>query len=307
MNKVIISCAITGAVHTPTMSPHLPISPDQIVTESLAAARAGAAILHLHARSPDGRPTPSAKVFMQFLPSIAAECDAVINITTGGSVHMTMDERLEGALAAQPELASLNMGSFNFAFFPMARKYKSWKNEWERPYIEQTESNIFRNTFADIKNILEKLGKGCGTRFEFECYDIGHLYNLAYFAEAGLIEPPFLVQSIFGVMGGIGADPENVFMMRQTADRLFGKDYVWSLFAAGRHQMPFITLGAVMGASVRVGLEDSLYIAKGRLAASNAEQVAKIGRILEDLSLDVASADDARQVLHLKGRTHVAF
>lgn len=308
MSKVIISCAITGAVHTPSMSPHLPVTPEEIAQQSVDASRAGAAIIHLHARNPvDGRPTPSADVFMQFLPRIAEQTDAVINITTGGSVAMTLEERLQGALRASPEMASLNMGSLNFAMFRMAEKARSWKHEWEQPYLRATEDGIFRNTFKDIKYILQTLGEGHGTKFEFECYDVGHLYNLAYFVEAGMIKPPFLVQTIFGVMGGIGADPENVLLMKQTADRLFGRDYVWSLFAAGKAQMPFGTMGAVLGANVRVGLEDSLYLGRGRLATSNAEQVEKMRRILEEIGLDVASPDEARNILKLKGRENVSF
>ncbi|MFT3719130.1 3-keto-5-aminohexanoate cleavage protein [Pseudorhodoferax sp.] len=308
MSKTIISCAITGSVHTPTMSPYLPCTPEEIAEQSIAAAKAGAAIIHLHARNPaDGSPSPAAEVYMQFLPRIAEQTDAVLNITTGGSVAMTLDQRLEGALRASSEMASLNMGSINFAMFRMADKPRQWKHDWEVPYLKSTEDGIFRNTFRDIRYILETLGQTHGTKFEFECYDIGHLYNLAYFVEIGLVKPPFLIQSVFGVMGGIGADPENVLLMKQTADRLFGKDYVWSLFAAGRQQMPFVTMGAVMGANVRVGLEDNLYMGRGQLATSNAEQVAKIGRILTELGLDIATPDEARQILQLKGRANVAF
>lgn len=308
MPKVIVSCAITGSVHTPSMSPHLPITPEEIAQQSIAASHAGAAIIHLHARNPvDGRPTPSADVFMQFLPQIAQQSDAVINITTGGSVSMTLEERLQGALRASPEMASLNMGSFNFAMFRMAEKPRAWKHDWEQPYLHSTEDGIFRNTFRDIKYILQTLGQGHGTRFEFECYDVGHLYNLAYFVEMGLVKPPFLVQTIFGVMGGIGPDPENVFLMKQTADRLFGRDYVWSLFATGKNQMPFVTMGAAMGANVRVGLEDNLFLERGRLATSNAEQVEKMRRILSEIGLDVASPDEAREMLKLKGRQNVGF
>ncbi|MBN3732989.1 3-keto-5-aminohexanoate cleavage protein [Burkholderia sp. Tr-20390] len=308
MSKTIISCAITGSVHTPTMSPYLPCTPDQITEHSIAAAQAGAAIIHLHARNPvDGSPSSSADVYMQFLPRIAEQTDAVLNITTGGSVTMTLEQRLEGALRASSEMASLNMGSINFAMFRMAEKSREWKHDWEVPYLKNTEDGIFRNTFRDIRYILETLGKTHGTRFEFECYDIGHLYNLAYFVEIGLVKPPFLIQSVFGVMGGIGADPENVLLMKQTADRLFGKDYVWSLFAAGRQQMPFVTMGAVMGANVRVGLEDNLFMGRGRLATSNAEQVAKISRILTELGLEIATPDEARAMLGLKGRDKVNF
>lgn len=308
MSKIIISCAITGGVHTPTLSPHLPITPVQIAEQSIAAAQAGAAILHLHARDPrDGRPTPDPDVFMQFLPRIAERTDAVINITTGGSLSMTLDQRLLGALRAQPEMASLNMGTINFAFFGMAAKARAWQYDWEEPYIKSTDEGIFRNTFKDIRTIIERLGKGCNTRFEFECYDVGHLYNLAYFVDAGLVQPPFLVQSVFGIMGGIGADPECVATMKQTADRLFGKQYVWSLLAAGKHQMPIVTMGAIMGANVRVGLEDSLFIGRGQLAQSNAEQVLKIRRILAELGLEIATPAEARQMLQLKGRENVAF
>lgn len=308
MPKVIISCAVTGAVHTPTMSAHLPVTPVEIAQQSVDAARAGAAIIHLHARDPsDGRPTPSADVFMQFLPQIARQTDAVVNITTGGSIAMSLEERLQAALRVSPEMASLNMGSLNFAMFRMADKPRAWKHEWEQPYLRATEDGIFRNTFRDIRHILQTLGEGHGTRFEFECYDIGHLYNLAYFVEIGMVKPPFLVQTIFGIMGGIGADPENVLLMKQTADRLFGSDYVWSLFAAGKNQMPFATMGAVMGANVRVGLEDSLYLGRGRLARSNAEQVAKIRTILDEVGLDIASPDEARDILKLKGRHNVLF
>ncbi|HEF4748161.1 TPA: 3-keto-5-aminohexanoate cleavage protein [Burkholderia multivorans] len=306
--KTIISCAITGAVHTPSMSPYLPCTPDEIAEQSIAAAEAGAAIIHLHARNPaDGSPSPSADVYMRFLPRIAERTDAVINITTGGSVTMTLEDRLQGALRASPEMASLNTGSLNFAMFRMAEKPREWKHEWEVPYLKATEDGIFRNTLRDIKYILETLGKTHGTKFEFECYDIGHLYNLAYFVDIGMVKPPFLVQSVFGVMGGIGADPENIFLMKQTADRLFGQDYVWSLFAAGKQQMPFTTMGALMGANVRVGLEDSLFLERGRLATSNAEQVAKIRRILTELGVEIATPDEARQMLQLKGRNNVAF
>jgi uncharacterized protein (DUF849 family) len=290
------------------MSPHLPITPEEIAQQSIDAVHAGAAIIHLHARDPaDGRPTPSAGVYGQFIPAIARSTEAVINITTGGSTSMTLEERLQGALSASPEMASLNMGSMNFAMFRMAEKPRIWKHGWEQPYLRASEDGIFRNTFGDIKYILQTLGQGHGTKFEFECYDIGHLYNLAYFVEKGMIKPPFLIQTIFGVMGGIGADPENIFLMKQTADRLFGRDYVWSMFAAGKKQMPFAAMGAVMGANVRVGLEDSLYLEQGRLATSNAEQVTKVRTILETFGLEVASPDEARNMLQLKGRNNVSF
>lgn len=306
--KVIITCAVTGAIHTPSMSDALPITPDEIAKESVAAAEAGAAIIHLHARDPEtGKPTPDPDVFMQFLPRIKQQTNAVVNITTGGGLGMSLEERTAAALRAKPEMASLNMGSMNFAIFPAADKIKSWKYDWEEPYIRNTSDFIFRNTFKDIEWVLKELGEGCGTRFEHECYDVGHLYNLAWFVDAGLVKPPFFIQTIFGIMGGIGAEVDNLIFMKRTADRLFGNDFVWSVLAAGRHQMPMITEGAIMGANVRVGLEDSLYLEKGRMAQSNAEQVAKIRRILEELSLEIATPDEAREILHLKGGDNVAF
>lgn len=307
-SKIIITCAVTGGVHTPTMSDALPVTPDEIATQSIEAAEAGASILHLHARDPEsGQPTPDPEVFMQFLPRIKQSTDAVVNITTGGGLGMSIQERLAAPLKAEPELCSLNMGSMNFALHPLADKYKDWKHEWEKPYLESTEDNIFRNTFRDISYILKHLGEGCGTRFEHECYDIGHLYNLAFFVDKGLVKPPFLVQSIFGILGGIGAEMENVLFMKQTADRLFGDDYVWSVLAAGRYQMPFITQAAMLGGHVRVGLEDSLNIGKGKLAKSNAEQVRKIRTILEELGHEIASPEEAREMLALKGGDRVKF
>ena len=304
--KVIITCASTGSIHTPTMSEYLPLTPQQIAEQSIAAAEAGAAILHLHARDPeDGRPTPDPDVFMQFLSPIKEACDAVINITTGGGHGMSVDERLAAPLRIKPEMSSLNMGSMNFGLFPMLARYDEFRYEWERAHLENSRDFIFRNTFKDIEYILEVLGEGCGTRFEFECYDIGHLYNLAHFLDRGLVKPPLFVQSIFGILGGIGADPENVTHMRRIADKLFGDQYIWSILAGGRHQLPLVTMGAVMGANVRVGLEDSLYAGKGRLATSNAEQVSIIRRILERLSLEIATPDEAREMLHLKGADQV--
>ena len=307
-DKIIITCAVTGGVHTPTMSDALPITPDQIAQQSIEAAEAGASILHLHARDPEtGKPTPDPAVFMQFLPRIKQATDAVINITTGGGLGMTVQERLSAPLQAEPELCSLNMGSMNFALHPLASKYKEWKHDWEKPFLEASDDFIFRNTFRDISYILKHLGEGCGTRFEHECYDIGHLYNLAHFVDAGLIKPPFLVQSIFGILGGIGADMENIIFMKQTADRLFGDDYVWSVLAAGRYQMPFITQAAMLGGHVRVGLEDSLHIGRGQLAESNAQQVRKIRTIIEELGMSVATPAEAREMLALKGGDRVKF
>jgi len=308
LSKVIISCAVTGAIHTPTMSPHLPVTPAQIAEQSREAAQAGAAVLHLHARDPgNGRPTPDPKVFLQFLPQIKADCDAVINITTGGGLGMTVQERMAAALAARPELASLNMGSMNFGLFPMLQKYQQFQHAWEPEYLEMTRDFIFTNTFKSIETILRDLGEGCGTRFEFECYDVGHLYNLAHFLDRKLVKPPLFVQMIFGILGGIGPQPDNLVHMKSVADRLFGGSYLFSTLAAGRHQMSMITMGAIMGGSVRVGLEDSLYIGKGKLAVSNAEQVRNIRAILERLSLEIATPSEARAMLGLKGGSNVGF
>jgi uncharacterized protein (DUF849 family) len=308
MSKVIITCAVTGAIHTPSMSDHLPITPQEIAEQSIAAAEAGASIIHLHARDPkDGRPTPDPAVFMQFLPVIKQSTDAVINITTGGGLGMTLDERLAAPLLAKPEMCSLNMGSMNFNIAPSAARVKRFKHEWEKPYLEGTTNYIFRNTFQDIEQIVERLGKGHGTRFEFECYDVGHLYNLAHMLDRKVVEPPLFTQTIFGILGGIGAEYRNLLFMKETADRLFGDAYVWSVLAAGRHQMPFVTMAGMMGGNVRVGLEDSLWIGKGVQATSNAQQVAKIRRILEELSLEIATPAEARAMLKLKGGDMVGF
>jgi uncharacterized protein (DUF849 family) len=308
MRKVIITCAVTGSVHTPSMTPYLPITPDDIARESIEAAEAGAAIIHLHARDPkDGRPTPDPDVFMQFLPRIKQTTDAVVNITTGGSLGMSIEDRLAAPLRAKPELCSLNMGSMNFGLFHVTEKITDWKHEWERHYVEKTKDLIVSNTFAQIERFIRELGHGHGTRFECECYDIGHLYTLAHFLDRKLLEPPLFVQTIFGIMGGIGAHPEDLMHMRRTADRLFGSDYHWSILAAGRHQLNLATMGAIMGGNVRVGLEDSIYLGPGRLAKGNAEQVRKIRTILEELSLGIASPDEARGMLRLKGGDKVGF
>ena len=306
--KVIITCAVTGSIHTPTMTPYLPITPDEVARASIEAAEAGAAIIHLHARDPkDGRPTPDPDVFMQFLPRIKQNTDAVLNITTGGGHGMTLQERMAGALKAKPEMATCNMGSMNFGLFPMLNRYKEWKYEWEPKHLEGSRDFIFRNTFKDIEFLMKELGEGCGTRFEFECYDVGHLYTLAHFLERKIMKPPLFVQTIFGILGGIGADPENVAHMKRIADKLFGDQYHWSVLAAGRHQLPFVSMAAIMGGNVRVGLEDSIYVGKGQLAKSNAEQVTRIRTILEALSLEVATPKEAREMLSLKGGDQVAF
>jgi uncharacterized protein (DUF849 family) len=306
--KVIISCAITGAIHTPSMSPHLPVTPEQIAHASIEAAEAGAAIIHLHARDPEtGAPTPDPAVFMRFLPVIKQNTEAVVNITTGGGLNMTLEDRLAAPLLAKPEMCSLNMGSMNFNISRAGDRVETWKHDWEKPYLDRTDDHIFRNTFRDIEGIVERLGRAHGTRFEFECYDVGHLYNLAYCLDRKIVEPPLFVQTIFGILGGIGAEPRNLLFMKETADRLFGDQYLWSVLAAGRHQMAFTTMAGIMGGNVRVGLEDSLYIGRGKLATSNAEQVAKIRRILEELSLEIASPKEARAIMKLKGGDRVGF
>ena len=307
--SVIITCAPTGGIHTPTMSPHLPITPAEIATASIEAAEAGASIIHLHARDPEtGKPDPRPETFMQFLPVIKQSTNAVINVSTGGGLGMTMDERLLAATTASPEMASLNMGSLNFGIFPMADKYSDWKHDWEKPFLDMTKDFIFPNTFKTIEYALQTLGEGHGTRFEFECYDLGHLYNLAYFVDKGMIKPPFFIQIVFGILGGVGTDLDNLMHMHTIANKLFGKEnYEWSVLAAGRHQMPFATQSAMLGGNLRVGLEDSLYIGPKQLAKSNAEQVTKIRSIIENLGLTVATPDEARERLALKGGDMVKF
>ncbi len=308
MAKVIISCAVTGAVHTPTMSPALPVTPDQIAHQAIEAAEAGAAILHLHARDPaTGKPTPDPEVFMQFLPRIKQSTDAVVNITTGGGMGMSIEERLAAPLRSSPELCSLNMGSMNFGMFPLVDRYKQFKHDWEAPFLESSRDGIFKNTFRDIETILQRLGQDHGTRFEFECYDTAHLYTLAHFLDRKLVTPPLFVQSVFGILGGVGADTENLLHAKRIADKLFGKDYHWSVMAAGKHQMRFVTMGALNGSNVRVGLEDSLFAGRGKLAQSNAEQVRLIRSILQPLSMEIATPDEAREILALKGGANVKF
>lgn len=288
------------------MTPYLPITSRQIADEAVAAARAGAAILHLHARDPhDGQPTPDPELFKEFLPNIKSRCDAVLGITTGGGQNMTVHDRLAAALAYAPEMCSLNMGSMNFGLFPALARHTSFKFDWEQPYLERSRGYIFRNTFADIEDILQALGER--TRFEFECYDVGHLYNLAHLLDRGLVKPPLFVQMIFGILGGMGADPENLLHVRRIAHSLFGDALEWSVIAAGRHQMALATMAGICGANVRVGLEDSIYLGKGRLATSNAEQVAKIRHILEELSFEIATPAEARERLGLKGAADVGF
>jgi uncharacterized protein (DUF849 family) len=300
--KVIISCAITGSIHTPSMSPHLPVTPDEIAASAIEAARAGAAVLHLHARDPEtGAPSPDLAVFEAFVPRIRSATDAIVNITTGGSARMTIEERLAGPTALKPEMCSLNLGTMNFGLYPMLARDREWKHDWEVPFLEATRAGIFKNTLADIGTILSTLGP-LGTRFEFECYDVGHLYTLAHFLDRRLVTPPLFVQTVLGILGGIGATPDSVTDMRRTADRLFGKDYEWSMLAAGRNQIALGTMAAVMGGHVRVGLEDNLWIGPGRLAASNAEQVAKIRRILEELSLEIATPGEARAIIGIEPR-----
>ena len=307
-NKVIITCAITGSIHTPSMSPYLPVKPEEIAESAIGAAEAGAAIVHLHARDPQtGRPDQTPEAFLRFVPQIKQRTNAVINLTSGGSPSMRVEERVRPAATFKPEVASLNMGSMNFALFPMLGRYKEFKHDWEEPYLEGTRDLIFRNTFKDIEFVL-KTCQDNGTRFEFECYDIGHLYSLSHFLERGLVKPPLFVQSVFGILGGIGTHPEDVSHMRRTADRLLGRDnYRWSVLGAGRSQMAIAAQSVAMGGNVRVGLEDSLWIGPGKLAESNAQQVTKARQIIEGIGLEVATPDDAREILALKGADKVAF
>jgi uncharacterized protein (DUF849 family) len=306
--SVIITCAPTGGIHTPTMSPHLPITPEEIATAAIEAAAAGAAVIHLHARNPEtGQPDPRPELFLDFMGRISAECDAVLNVSTGGGLGMTREERLRAAVATSPEMASLNVGSLNFGIFPMLEKYTQWKHDWEPAFLEMTRDFIFRNTFADLEYVVKELGYGHGTKFEFECYDLGHLYNLAWLIDQGWLEPPFFVQMVFGVLGGVGADLDNLQHMHTVAQKLFGDSYEWSVLAAGRHQMSFATQAAMLGGNLRVGMEDSLFIGPGELTPSNAAQVNKIRGIIESLGHSVATADEARQRLALKGADRVTF
>ena len=307
-DRVIITCAVTGSIHTPTMSPHLPITPTEIADAAIGAAEAGAAIVHLHARDPrDGRPDQSPEAFAPFLKVIKQRTGVVVNITTGGAPTMSIEERVRPAATFKPEVASLNMGSMNFGLYPMLARYKDFKYDWEKPYLEGSRDRIFKNTFADIEYILTTCAEN-GTRFEIECYDIGHLYTLAHFADRGIVKPPFFVQSVFGILGGIGGHPEDVMQMRRTADRLFGRaNYHWSVLGAGRNQMPIAAMAAAMGGNVRVGLEDSLWLGPGKLAESNAAQVRQVRQLLEGLGRTVATPDEAREILSLKGADQVGF
>ncbi|MBC8269550.1 MAG: 3-keto-5-aminohexanoate cleavage protein [Rhodospirillaceae bacterium] len=308
MSKIIITCAVTGSIHTPSMTPHLPITAEQITDEGIAAAKAGASILHLHARDPiNGRPSALAEHFMGFLPRIKQACDAVVNITTGGSATMTLDDRLAAPMVAEPEMCSLNMGSMNFALYPATERISDWKYDWEKPFLEGSEDLVFKNTPRDIAYVVTEMGEKRGARFEFECYDLSHLYMLRHFADRGLVKPPYFIQFVFGVLGGMGADHENLTHMKRIADKLFGDEFEWSVLAAGRHQIPFTTMAAAMGGHVRVGLEDSIYIGKGELAKSNADQVNRIREIVERLGREVATPEDARSILGLKGSDRTAF
>ncbi|MDB3861047.1 3-keto-5-aminohexanoate cleavage protein [Paracoccaceae bacterium] len=305
--KVIITCAITGAIHTPSMSKYLPVTPNEIADAAILAAQAGASILHLHARDPEnGKPTQNPEIFKKFLPLIIKETNAVINITTGGSPHMTVQERMIPASIFKPELASLNMGSMNFGLYPMLDRFSEFNHTWEKDNLEKSRDLVFKNTFQDIETILQ-IGEDNGTRFEFECYDISHLYNLKHFVDRNLVKPPFFIQSVFGLLGGIGAHPEDLMHMKRTADRLFGDDYQWSILGAGKNQMKLASIGAAQGANVRVGLEDSLWLEPGKLARSSKDQVSKVRSILEELSLDVAAPNEVRDMLDLKGSKNVSF
>lgn len=306
-HKVIISCAVTGAIHTPSMSPYLPVTPDEIAESSIAAREAGAAIIHLHARDPKtGKPDQRPEAFVPFLEQIKKHSDAVVNLTTGGSPYMTVQERMMPAKVLKPEVASMNMGTMNFGLFPMLQRYKEFKHDWERPYLEGSKDLIFRNTYGDLETVLTELSVN-DTRYEFECYDTSHLYNLKHFVDRGLVKAPFFIQTVFGILGGIGTHPDDVMHMKRTADRLFGDDYRWSVLGAGASQMKIAAMAAAQGGNVRVGLEDSLWISKGQLAKTNAEQVRRVRGILEGLGLEVATPDEARQILQLKGKHKVAF
>ena len=308
MRKILITCAVTGSIHTPSMSPYLPVTPAEISDQAQGAAAAGAAILHLHARNPvTGQPSARAEDFMSFLPQLKQSCDAVLNLSTGGSAVMTLDDRLAAPKRVEPEMCSLNMGSMNFALYPAAARISDWKHDWEQPFLENSDDLVFKNTPRDIARILTELGVERGARFEFECYDVGHLYMLKHFVDRGLVQKPLFIQFVFGVLGGMGTDPENLMHMKVIADKLFGDDYMFSVLAAGRQQMPLITMAAAMGGHVRVGLEDSLMISRGVLAKDNAEQVRKIRRIVEDLGREVASPDEAREMLGLKGADRTAI
>ncbi len=305
--KVIITCAVTGSIHTPSMSPHLPVTAEEIAEAAIGAAEAGAAIVHLHARDPsDGRPDQSPERFKPFLEVIKQRSNCVVNITTGGAANMTIEERLKPVAQFKPEVASLNMGSMNFGLYPMLARFREFRHDWERPYLEGSRDRIFKNTFADIEKILTTCADN-GTRFEIECYDIGHLYTLAHFVDRGLVKAPFFVQSVFGILGGIGGHPEDVMHMRRTADRLFGKDYHWSVLGAGRNQMTIAAQALALGGNIRVGLEDSLWLGPGQLARSNAEQVAKARRLVEEFGFEAATPDEARAILKLKGGDRVSF
>jgi uncharacterized protein (DUF849 family) len=305
--KIIISCAVTGAIHTPSMSPYLPITAEEIAEASIAAVEAGAAIIHLHSRDPlTGKPDQRPEAFTPFLKVIKAESDAVVNLTTGGSPYMTVQERMAPAKVLKPEVASMNMGTMNFGLFPMLKRFKEFKHNWEKPYLEGSKDLIFRNTYGDLESVLTELSVN-ETRFEFECYDTSHLYNLAHFVERGLVKAPYFIQTVFGILGGIGTHPDDVMHMKRTADRLFGDDYRWSVLGAGASQMKVAAMAASMGGNVRVGLEDSLWIGKGQLAKSNAEQVRKVRDILEGLGLEIATPAEAREILMLKGKAKVAF
>jgi uncharacterized protein (DUF849 family) len=305
--KVVITCAVTGAIHTPSMSPYLPITADEIAAAAIGAHEAGAAVVHLHARDPkDGRPDQRPEAFAPFLSKIRKACNVVVNITTGGAPTMTVDERVKPCAHFKPEVASLNMGSMNFGLFPMLARFKEFKHDWERPYLAGSDERIFKNTFRDIEMILTTCAAN-GTRFEIECYDIGHLYTLRHFADRGLVKPPFFIQSVFGILGGIGPHPEDVAHMRRTADRLFGSDYVWSVLGAGKNQLAIAAQSVALGGNVRVGLEDSLWIGPGQLAETNAQQVRAARQIIEGLGLAVATPDEARAILKLKGGSNVNF
>lgn len=308
MSKIIISCAVTGSIAVPSQSPYLPVTGEEIANSAVEAAEAGAAILHLHARRPeDGHPSSDPAHWAGFLPAIKARTDAVVNMTTGGNAIMTLDQRLAAPKANNPEMCSLNMGSMNFALYPAIARIKEFRHAWEKPFLENTDDLVFKNTPKDIARVLKEMGEERGARFEFECYDLSHLTMLRHFVDRGAVKPPFFIQFVFGVLGGMAAEPDTLTHLKRTADRLFGQDYMFSVLAAGRMQVPMATIAAAMGGHVRVGLEDSLYIGKGQLAKSNAEQVRLIRGIVEGLGREVATPDDVRAMLGLKGKEKVGF
>lgn len=306
-NKVIVSCAVTGSINVPSQSPHLPITPEQIIENCLGAAKAGAGSLHVHVRDPQtGQPTMDLDLFKEVCQEVHSKSDAVINITTGGAPTMTPEERMVGVKKFRPELASINMGSFNFGLFPIMDKIPEYKFDWEEDYLERSKDNIFKNTFYDQERIF-KIMEDNGTKPEMECYDVGHLYNTAYWADKGVLKPPFWLQLIMGIMGAIQPSVDNLVHMKNTADKLFGKDYIWSTLAAGRFEYNLCTTGVIMGGHARIGMEDNLYLGKGQLAKNNGEMVEKMVQIIRLLDHEPTTPQETREMLKLKGKEGAGF